>query len=102
MPRPQTRKTSYVGKPSQRLGKLKDGKTRGFWLLLLAAPCRGRAIPCGFVTYSSRTIAQMSIGLRLVKGRAVSVTSYLVRTDSYTLLEYAQVSLRRPVPEWDR
>jgi Transposase DDE domain len=53
MPRPQARKTSYVG-------KLKDGKTRGFWLLLLATPFRGRAIPCGFVTYSSKTIAQLS------------------------------------------
>lgn len=52
MPRPQARKTSYVG-------TLKDGKTRGFWLLLLATPFRGRAIPCGFVTYSSKTIAQM-------------------------------------------
>ena len=36
MPRPQARKTSYVG-------TLKDGKTRGFWLLLLATPYRGRA-----------------------------------------------------------
>ncbi len=53
MPRPQACKTPYVG-------KLKDGKTRGFWLLLLATPFRGRAIPCGFVTYSSQTIAQMS------------------------------------------
>jgi hypothetical protein len=52
MPRPQARKTSYVG-------TLKDGKTRGFWLLLLATPFRGRAIPCGFVTYSSKTIAQL-------------------------------------------
>ena len=52
MPRPQARKTNYVG-------TLKDGKTRGFWLLLLATPFRGRAIPCGFVTYSSKTIAQL-------------------------------------------
>src|SRR5512137_1036231 len=52
MPRPQARKTNYVG-------KLKDGKTPGFWLLLLATPFRGRAIPCGFVTYSSKTIAQL-------------------------------------------
>ena len=52
MPRPQACKTSYVG-------KLKDGKTRGFWLLLLATPFRGRAIPCGFVTYSSKTISQL-------------------------------------------
>jgi hypothetical protein len=49
--RPEAYKTSYVG-------KLKDGKTRGFWLLLLATPFRGRALPCGFVSYSSRTIAQ--------------------------------------------
>jgi hypothetical protein len=53
MPRPQARKTSYVG-------TLKDGKTRGFWLLLLATPYRGRALPCGFVTYSSKTIAQLA------------------------------------------
>ena len=52
IPRPQARKTPYVG-------HLKDGKTRGFWLLLLATPFRGRAIPCAFVTYSSQTIAQL-------------------------------------------
>jgi len=45
----QARKTKYVG-------TLKDGKTKGFWMLLLATPCRGRAIPCGLLTYSSRTI----------------------------------------------
>lgn len=49
--RPNAWKTEYVG-------KLKDGKTRGFWALILATPCRGRAIPCGMVTYSSKTIAQ--------------------------------------------
>jgi hypothetical protein len=49
--RPQAWKTAYVG-------KLKDGKTRGFWALILATPYRGRAIPCGLVSYSSRTIAQ--------------------------------------------
>jgi len=49
--RPQAKKTAYVG-------TLKDGKTKGFWLLMLATPFRGRAIPCGFVTYSSRTIAE--------------------------------------------
>src|SRR5712691_215825 len=53
MPRPQAYRTPYVG-------TLKDGKTRGFWLLLLATPYRGRAIPCHFVTYSSRTIAQQA------------------------------------------
>lgn len=53
LPRPQAYRTSYVG-------TLKDGKTRGYWLLLLATPYRGRAIPCHFVTYSSRTIAQQA------------------------------------------
>ena len=49
--RPHAWKTEYVG-------KLKDGKTRGFWALILATPYRGRAIPCGMITYSSKTIAQ--------------------------------------------
>lgn len=53
LPRPQAYRTAYVG-------KLKDGKTRGFWLLLLATPYRGRALPFHFVTYSSRTIAQQA------------------------------------------
>ncbi len=51
MPRPQARKTPYVG-------TLSDGHTRGFWLLVLAPPFRGRAIPFSFVTYSSATLAQ--------------------------------------------
>ena len=49
--RPQARRTAYVG-------RLKDGKSRGFWALVLATPYRGRAIPCGVITYSSRTINQ--------------------------------------------
>ena len=48
--RPQAWKTPYVG-------TLKDGKTKGFGALVLATPYRGRAIPCGLVTYSSKTIA---------------------------------------------
>jgi hypothetical protein len=44
MPRPQARKTSYVG-------TLKDGTTRGFWLLLLATPYRPKA--CAFSTPES-------------------------------------------------
>jgi hypothetical protein len=51
MPRPQAKKTEYVG-------VLSDGETKGYWLLLLATPYHGRAIPCGFVDYSSRTINQ--------------------------------------------
>lgn len=49
--RPHAWKTEYVG-------TLKDGKTKGFWALILATPYRGRAIPCGMVTYSSKTISQ--------------------------------------------
>jgi hypothetical protein len=49
MPRPQAKKTEYVG-------TLSDGQTSGYWLLFLATPYRGRAIPCQFVSYSSRTI----------------------------------------------
>jgi len=49
MPRPQAKKTEYVG-------KLSDGQTSGYWLLFLATPYRGRAIPCHFVSYSSKTI----------------------------------------------
>jgi hypothetical protein len=51
LPRRQAYKTAYVG-------KLSDGETRGFWLLVLATPFRGRAIPCSLLSYSSRTIAQ--------------------------------------------
>lgn len=42
-------KTSYVG-------TLSDGKTAGYWLLLLSTPFRGRSLPFSFVVYSSRTI----------------------------------------------
>ncbi len=51
MPRPEAFRTPYVG-------KLSDDKTRGFWLLVLATPYRGRALPCHLLSYSSRTIAQ--------------------------------------------
>jgi hypothetical protein len=49
MPRPHAWRTAYVG-------TLMDGKTKGFWLLTLATPFRGRALPFHFVTYSSKTI----------------------------------------------
>ncbi len=47
--RAQARKTPYVG-------VLKDGKTRGFDVLSLCTPKRGRAIPFAFVSYSSATL----------------------------------------------
>jgi hypothetical protein len=46
--RPHADRTEYVG-------TLMDGQTKGFWMLTLATPLRGRAIPFHFVTYSSRT-----------------------------------------------
>jgi hypothetical protein len=42
-------KTDYVG-------KLSDGETYGYWLMVLSTPFRGRAIPFWFITYSSNTI----------------------------------------------
>lgn len=45
----QAKKTKYVGK----VGK---GKKLGFWMLILASPYKGRAIPFNFITYSSKTI----------------------------------------------
>jgi hypothetical protein len=63
IPRPQARKTRYVG-------RLKDGKTRGFWLMLLATPFRGRALPFHFITYSSKTIAQQETSRNLNHCRA--------------------------------
>ena len=49
MPRPQAKRTEYVG-------TLSDGETKGYWLLLLATAYHGRAIPFAFVSYSSKTI----------------------------------------------
>jgi hypothetical protein len=51
MERYKAPKTPYVG-------KLKDGKTAGYWLLVLSIPFRGRSIPFSFVVYSSRTIGE--------------------------------------------
>jgi hypothetical protein len=45
----QAKKTKYVGK----VGK---GKKLGFWMLVLASPYKGRAIPFNFITYSSKTL----------------------------------------------
>ena len=50
IPRTEAWRTPYVG-------TLSDGKTKGFWLLTLATPFRGRALPFHFVTYSSKTLA---------------------------------------------
>jgi hypothetical protein len=44
-------KTGYVG-------TLSDGRTAGYWLLMLSMPYRGRALPFSFVVYSSKTIGE--------------------------------------------
>ncbi len=78
--RPYARRTEYVGvlppkekgkkrrrksakKTEARQGEQKDDKEetparprRGFWLLLLGLPFRGRVLPCGWWTYSSKTL----------------------------------------------
>ena len=69
--RPQAKRTSYVG-------TLSDGKTRGFCLLVLAAPYRGRAIPFSFVSYSSRTIAQRCSSRNLEHNRALGEVAELI------------------------
>ena len=51
MERCKAPKTSYVG-------TLSDGKTPGYWLMVLSTPFRGRSLPCSFVVYSSRTIGE--------------------------------------------
>jgi hypothetical protein len=54
MKRYKAPKTGYVG-------TLNDGKTAGYWLMVLSTPFRGRSLPCSFGVYSSRTIgAQLS------------------------------------------
>jgi transposase len=47
--RKQAKKTDYVG-------RLSDGKTLGFWMIVFAQPYRGRAIPFHFGTYSESTL----------------------------------------------
>lgn len=65
------KKTKYVG-------TLKDGKTKGFWMLTLATPLRGRAIPCHFVTYSTATIGQEIGSRNLEHQRAIAGIAKLV------------------------
>ena len=45
IPRKEAHHTSYVG-------VLSDGKTRGFAIICVSVPYKGRAIPCYFNTYS--------------------------------------------------
>lgn len=60
----QAKKTEYVG-------VLKDGKSLGFQVLVLAVPYRGRAIPFHFISYSSGTIGQGPTSRNLEHRRAL-------------------------------
>ena len=69
--RPGAKKTDYVG-------TLSDGQTKGFWMLTLATPLRGRALPCHFVTYSSATINDEATSRNLEHQRAVQGIKELI------------------------
>jgi hypothetical protein len=92
--RPHAARTAYVG-------TLSDGVTRGFWLLLLATPFRGRALPCGLLSYSSRTINAANTSRNLLHLQAFAQLKAVLgdrplvldREFSYLeLLEYCQAA----------
>jgi hypothetical protein len=69
--RPHANQTSYVG-------TLMDGQTKGFWMLTLATPLRGRAIPFHFVTYSSRTFEDQPSSRNLEHFKAIQEIQQLI------------------------
>lgn len=69
--RPGAKKTNYVG-------YLSDGATKGFWMLTMATPIRGRAIPCHFVTYSSATLGRDDTSRNLEHQRAIQEVKGLI------------------------
>jgi hypothetical protein len=69
--RPNARRTSYVG-------TLKDGRTKGFWMLPLTTPMRGRAIPFHFLTYSSRTFEDQPSSRNLEHFKAIQEIQQLI------------------------
>jgi hypothetical protein len=71
--RPHADQTEYVG-------TLMDGQTKGFWLLTLATPLRGRAIPFHFLTYSSRTIEDQPSSRNLEHFKAIQEIQQLIGT----------------------
>jgi len=58
------RKTDYVG-------RLHDGRQRGFWMLALGTPMRGCALPCNFVVYSSSTLGSDNTSRNLEHRRVI-------------------------------
>jgi len=69
--RPHANKTQYVG-------TLMDGQTKGFWMLTLATPVRGRAIPFHFSTYSSRTIEDLPSSRNLEHFKVIQEIQQLI------------------------
>jgi len=69
--RPHAKKTGYVG-------LLKDGRTKGFWMLTLATPLRGRAIPFHFLTYSSQTFEDQPSSRNLEHFKAIQEIQPLI------------------------
>jgi hypothetical protein len=69
--RPHAEKTNYVG-------TLRDGKTKGFWMMTFATPLRGRAIPFNFLTYSSRTFEEQVSSRNLEHHKAIQEVLALV------------------------
>jgi hypothetical protein len=69
--RPHAGQTEYVG-------TLMDGETKGFWMLTLATPLRGRAIPFHFLTYSSRTIEDQPSSRNLEHFKAIQEIQQLI------------------------
>src|SRR5512139_2869020 len=69
--RPHAERTEYVG-------TLMDGETKGFWMLTLATPLRGRAIPFHFLTYSSRTIEDQPSSRNLEHFKAIQEIQQLI------------------------
>lgn len=51
MERTQAKSTEYVG-------RLSDGETLGYWMVLFAQPYRGRAVPFHFGLYSEKTLGE--------------------------------------------
>lgn len=60
-----------AAKNTDYVGYLGDGETRGFWMLPLSTPMRGRAIPCNIVIYSSATIGSQSTSRNLEHARVI-------------------------------
>jgi hypothetical protein len=77
--RPHANKTAYVG-------TLMDGETKEFWLLTLATPLRGRAIPFHFLTYSSRTIEDQPSSRNLEHFKAIQEIQKLIGTRPMSLI----------------